>query len=113
MMTAEQYRTSKHQGALAMFLSSPAGLELLSLLQRRAKPSMSSKSIHGTHEDVKMQMSLNLADSLAKHEIIDFIESLANPKAEKDNQKFEPLEDDSLEATQLETQSPTTKKRKP
>lgn len=110
MMTAQEYRTSKHQGALAMFLSSPAGLELMSILQRRAKPSMSSKSIHGTHEDVKMQMSLNLADSLAKHEMIDFIESLANPKVERDNQKFEPLEDDSLEATEKE--SPQQKKRK-
>lgn len=96
-MNPEEYKSSKCQEQLAIFLGTTSGKELIALLRHRAKPSMASKKAYGTHEDVKMQMSINLVDTLAQNDVIDLMESLSLPPSKKNqvSVEFEPLEDDS------------------
>lgn len=95
-MTTDQYRSSKCQSDAAVFFGSVAGLEMLTILRKDAEPSMAAKAAYGTHEDVKMQMSLNLVDSLAKTHLIRLIESLSLPPSKRPPPVLEPLEDDTL-----------------
>lgn len=97
-MNSDEYKGSKCRGELAAFLGTVAGRELISILRNDAKPSMEARKVYGTHEDVKMQMSINLVDSLAKNAIIDKIEFLSNPPHKSAIRKFEDLEPDDLES---------------
>lgn len=77
---------------MGAFLQSPTGIEMLRTLRESARPSVGATAAHGTHEDVKMQMALNLVASIERNRMVDEIEQLALPSIEKKKREIEPLE---------------------
>lgn len=97
MKKEKEFRSSTHQAQFAAFLDSPTGQEFLRVLEGDARPSIAAMAQHGTHEDVKFQMALNLVASIEKFSIVDKIKRMALPPSDKGGPKFEPLEDEDLE----------------
>ena len=86
-MTIDEFKQSAHQGALKAFLDSPTGVELMRLLEERARPSAESLRQFGGAEDVKLQMSLNFVSLHQNFQTIGFIRGLASPVIRKDPAK--------------------------
>ena len=88
------FRSSPHQNALAAFLDSPTGKELLNHLEIIARPSRAAANSYGDNEDVKFQMAINFVASNERFAFINFIRRLATPLNSKHITQFEPLEPD-------------------
>lgn len=95
MKREEQFRSSDHQIALATFLESPTGKELLSLLEKNSRPNKRASEQYGTHEDVKFQMAINFVASNERFSVIDEIRKLTLPLNNGDGSIYEPLEPDN------------------
>ena len=94
-MTDKEFRDTQHRDHLHQFLTSPTGVQLLSILERSARPNAKAREGYGDHEDVKFQMAANLIASMERFAFIDFIRKLAEPNPVSNRPTLEPLEEDN------------------
>lgn len=80
-MTPKEFHQLGHAPHLKVFLESPTGLALLSVIEGYGEPSNAARKQYGDAEDVKLQMSLSYVAMCEAFAIRDLIKGLVKPLA--------------------------------